>query len=191
VEVFLRQFSAEAFQTHFGPIEQARAQLKAKRHESALALFTQALTHQPDNWALLTEIADFLAYTTHDYEAALRAIDDALQFNPWWSEAWNTRGDCLYYLERHDEAHAAFEQALKLKPRDVRALYNLSYTRGHRGDLEAALTAIAEGLANDTGGKYRERLLDKQREILSGIDEQRRAEERFQVDRLRPAPAPG
>lgn len=186
VALFQERFSAAAFQEHFHPVEEARAHVKAKRHEAALAAFARALEVQPDNWALLTEIADHLAYATKDYDAALRTIDLAIHHNRWWAEAWNTRGDCLYYLDRFDEAHAAFERALSLRPDDVRTRYNISFTLAQRGDTAVALARIAEALALDTAGNFRDRLLEKQREILAGIDEQRRTEQQFARERYRP-----
>jgi protein O-GlcNAc transferase len=168
-------------------VKLARAHLKAGRHDSALAAFRRALERQPRHWALMLEIADFLTYTRKDHAAALEITAEALRHHPHCADLWNTRGDGLFYLERYDEAHAAFERALTLKPDDVRARFNLSYTLARRHERAAALGRIAEALALDEAGRYRDRLLEKQREILAEISDRHQGLDRCAGDRFRGA----
>jgi Flp pilus assembly protein TadD len=77
-------------------------------------------------------------------------------------------------LQRIDEAHAAYEQAARIHPADARTCLNLAYTHLARGQIEAALVAIARGLAADQGGAFTERLLAKQREALGAVATQSR-----------------
>ena len=58
------------------------------------------------------EIAGLLTYTLRDYSAGLEMVAAALNLNPLSASLWNTLGDCLFYLNRIDEAHEAFLHAL-------------------------------------------------------------------------------
>ncbi len=58
---------------------------------------------------------------------------------------------------------------MKLNPADVRARYNLSFTFSQKHNQKSALRAIGEGLALDKNGEYRERLSQKQSEILNDL----------------------
>ncbi|MCI0329972.1 MAG: tetratricopeptide repeat protein [candidate division Zixibacteria bacterium] len=168
-EQFKEKFSQGAFDALYGPIETARNLVKEGRLEAALPAFYEALSRQPENWALMDEAAGFLTFKLRDYNSGLEMAKAALELNPISPDLWNTYGDCLFYLERADEAHAAFLQALKLNPADVRARYNLIFTFSQKHNPKSALRAIGEGLALDKNGEYRERLLQKQSEILNDL----------------------
>jgi hypothetical protein len=58
----------------------------------------------------------------------------------------------------------------------VRARYNLAWVYQRQRNYEAALRVIAEGLALDKTGEYRERLLQKQAEVLGGLEGRNRQE---------------
>jgi tetratricopeptide (TPR) repeat protein len=119
------------------------------------------------------EIAEFLIRQVGDYEAGRKMAESALSMNPWYSVwLWNLYGDALYALERFDEAHEVYLKAEKLSPNDVRTALNLGYTYLQLGRPEQALAAIARGLAEDGSGQFRERLLQKQGEILAKLSEQ-------------------
>jgi tetratricopeptide (TPR) repeat protein len=82
---------------------------------------------------------------------------------------WNVFGDALYALERFPEAHEAYLNAARLETRDVRTNLNLGYSNAQLGNYQAALEAIARGLANDRMGIFRERLMEKQLQILTVV----------------------
>jgi tetratricopeptide (TPR) repeat protein len=174
-ERFKEQFNQSAFDSLYHPIETARNLVGEGRCEVALSAFYEALSRQPDNWVLMGEIADFLTFKLKIYPAGLEMAKAGLEQNPISPDLWNTFGDCLFYLKREDEAHTAFLRALQLNPADVRARYNLSFTFSQKNNPVAALRAIGEGLALDKNGEYRERLLQKQSEILGQL--QRRQQE--------------
>jgi hypothetical protein len=52
---------------------------------------------------------------------------------------------------------------------DVRARYNLAWVHQRERDYDAALQVLAEALALDRTGEYRDRLLQKQQEVLGGL----------------------
>ena len=92
----------------------------------------------------------------------------ALALNPTCSaELWNALGDALFELGRTEEARSAYEKALAVNAADVRARYNLAWVQTRLKDYPAALARIAEALALDKTGEYRERLLQKQQEVLA------------------------
>ena len=116
----------------------------------------------------------------------------ALAINPWYSTwLWNVLGDCLFCLERFDDAHEAYLQAHRIDPRDARTNLNLSYTYTQFGAHDEALGAIAVALANDVRHVFRMRLLEKQQQVLNAVSgrwlgEQERLSRR--ADRLRSVP---
>src|SRR5262249_49592454 len=82
-------------------------------------------------------------------------------------------------MNQRERAHQAYLEALQIAPGDVRTHFNLSFTYLDRGDLRQALLAIAEAIAGDELGAYRDRLLAKQAQIIEAIiarrtDEQQR-----------------
>lgn len=65
---------------------------------------------------------------------------------------WNNLGAALHRLERHEEAHKAFENALSAADADedrVRAAYNAGNNEVARGNLEAALDFYERTLLAD------------------------------------------
>ena len=49
-----------------------------------------------------------------DYQGALRQVDAMLQEHPDVAMSWRFRGECLFYLQRYDEAAEAFATAARL-----------------------------------------------------------------------------
>jgi tetratricopeptide (TPR) repeat protein len=190
IACFQQVFSKAAFEAKQRPVEQARAWLKEGRQEAALQAYGEALNRQPNNWALMAEIAEMLTFTLRNYQAGLEMAQAGLALNPINPQLLNVFGDSLFCLERFEEAHDAFCQALVLDPQNVRARYNLVYTFAHDHDYAAALKMIAEGLAHDKTGEYRERLLEKQTEILGRLGECQRQQHRRLIDRFVWCPSP-
>src|SRR5205807_5120887 len=85
------------------------------------------------------------------------------------AELWNTLGDGLYEFGRTAEARSAYEKALAVNGSDVRSRYNLAWVHARERDFSAALAAIAEALGLDKTGEFRERLLQKQQEVLTQL----------------------
>ena len=91
----------------------------------------------------------------------------ALALNPTLSaELWNALGDALYEFGRTAEARSAYEKALCVNAADVRARYNLAWVHTRAREYPAALQRIAEALALDKTGEYRDRLLQKLQEVV-------------------------
>ena len=83
------------------------------------------------------------------------------------SELWNILGDGLFEYGRYAEARSAYLKALEVNNSDVRARYNLAWVYQREKNFPAALEMIAEALTLDKMGQYRDRLLQKQSEVVA------------------------
>jgi len=160
------------FAANFGTADwtRARALIQTGSTEEAKVVYEAALEKYPKDWSLLGEVAEFLVRQAANFPGGLELAKAALVLNPWYSTwLWNVYGDAHFGLQQHSEAVGAYKIAEELSPRDVRTQLNLSYGYAAVGDSEAALVAIAKGLAHDGGGEYRERLREKQQQILGTL----------------------
>jgi cytochrome c-type biogenesis protein CcmH/NrfG len=101
---------------------------------------------------------------------------------------FNVLGDCLFCQGQFDDAHRAYLDAARVDPNDPRANLSLAHTLARTGEITEALSAISRGLANDTKGHFRPRLLDKQAQILDAMTARTagdRERMRQRLDRLR------
>jgi tetratricopeptide (TPR) repeat protein len=175
-----------AFEQRFGQAAQEKLQERWKwardcarvgRFELAADAYREALRDQPYNWVLLNEVAMFLIFSLREVKAGVDLARVALSLNPACSaELWNTLGDGLFEWDRTAEAQSAYRKALRVNESDVRARYNLAWVYQREKDFTAALAVIAEGLALDRTGEYRERLLQKQAEVLGRLEARNRQE---------------
>jgi tetratricopeptide (TPR) repeat protein len=172
-------------------VQKAKEHASQGRLEAAASAYHKALERQPDNWLLLCEVANFLNFGLRDPQAGLEMARAGLALNPSCSaDLWNAYGDCLFSLGRIGESRHAFEQALQINPEDVAARYNLAWVFLHRKEHAKALEVIAEALAKDWRGEYRDRLLQKQTEVLVDLARRRRQEFQAVLDRVSHHPTP-
>jgi tetratricopeptide (TPR) repeat protein len=165
---FVECFGVGAAEHLREPITKARECAKVGRFELASSHYQQALERQPYNWVLLSEVAQFLVFSLRDYKAGIDVAKVALGLNPTCSaELWNVLGDGLFEHGRYAEARSSYHKALQVNGSDVRARYNLAWVYQKEKDYAAALAMVAEGIALDKLGQYKERLLHKQQELLT------------------------
>lgn len=170
VTIFYEHFGTAAQDRLQEPLQKARACVKVGRFELAAGFYNEALERQPRNWVLLNEISMFLTFSMRDSKAGIDMAKLALALNPTCSaELWNTLGDGLYEFGRTAEACSAYEKALAVNSSDVRSRYNLAWVHTRERNYPAALEALAQALALDKTGEYRERLLHKQQEVLQHL----------------------
>jgi tetratricopeptide (TPR) repeat protein len=175
-ESFRNRFSIDAQHYFEAPLTEAREHGAAGRTAEALESLRTAIARAPRDWRVLGEAAEFVGLRLKDFASGAELVRAALELNPWYSTwLWNVLGDCLYCQERYLDAHEAYLQAQRINPMDPRTLLNLAYTLTYLGHYEDALRAIGSGLAGDAG-IYRERLLDKQNNILAATDLRRSTE---------------
>jgi tetratricopeptide (TPR) repeat protein len=174
---FTECFGDASFKQQQEPIQKARGCAKAGRFELAMGFYREALALQPRNWVLLCEVSQFLTFSLRDPKAGADMAKVALGLNPTCSaELWNALGDALYEFGRTEEARSAYEKALAVNPADVRARYNLAWVHTRRKDYPAALGRLAEAMALDKTGEYRERILQKQQEVLGRLTQRNQQE---------------
>jgi tetratricopeptide (TPR) repeat protein len=165
--------------------------VKAGRLEAALASYEEALRRQPYNWVLMNEVAQFLTFSLRDPLAGAEMARAALACNPTCSAPlWNMLGDSLFELGRVEESRQAFLRALRINPDDGQAHFNLTFVHVRTREHEAALRRIAEALALDRAGTYRERLLQTQSEVLAHLARRHQQEALRATNRVSAPPAP-
>ncbi len=71
----------------------------------------------PDDCRLLKLLAN-LQIRSKEYEAGLASIEKVLLLDPNDAESWSLKGAASAYLGRKEEAVSAFEQAMKLDPKE-------------------------------------------------------------------------
>jgi tetratricopeptide (TPR) repeat protein len=164
----MHRFGADAARHFEGPQEEARRHQAAGRRSEALESYRTALERSPRDWYVIGEAAEFVGLQLRNYAAGLELARAAVVLNPWYSTwLWNVLGDSLFLLDRVDDAHEAYLQARRIDPTDPRTNLNLAFTLTQSGQFRSALDAIAAGLARDVRGFYRDRLLEKQQQILA------------------------
>jgi Tfp pilus assembly protein PilF len=165
---FQRIFGEAAQEELHKPALMARQCLRVGRFELAATYYNKALEQQPRNWVLQNEIAMFLIFQLRDVKAGIDMAKLALGLNPTCSaELWNTLGDGLYEYGRNAEARSAYLKALEVNDSDVRARYNLAWVHARDKNFPAALAVLAEALALDKTGEYRDRLMHKLQEVVA------------------------
>jgi tetratricopeptide (TPR) repeat protein len=182
---FAEQFAAPRRAWLHEPVQRAQQWVEAGRVQAGLAEYREALARQPMNWALMNEVADLLNGSLKSPEAAVELTRAALALNPECSaHLYNTLADGLFSLGEVEEAHRATEKALAISPDDVQARYSLACLHAQAGELPAALERIAQGLALDRTGTFREHLLQKQADVLAVLDQQLARRSQGQANRV-------
>ncbi len=117
------------------------ALLQQRRTADAAVPFEAALSAAPDHWPALEALGKIYCDTNRP-EEALRNLDRLLAIKPSTANtplhhSW--RGQALMQLGRHDEAAAALELAISLRPDLASAWQNLGIVQGLLGQPAKAL----------------------------------------------------
>lgn len=110
--------------------------------DGAKAAYDAALALQPANGAALTGLAR-LALVKQDLPTAERYASEAVAKDPNNPEVWMFRGGMLRGMNKPDEALAAFDKVLALRPQDRNANLEKAYIRINQGKFAEARTEIA------------------------------------------------
>jgi tetratricopeptide (TPR) repeat protein len=83
-----------------------------------------------------------LQWLAKDEKRAIEYYSAALRLDPHYAVAWTSRGEAWAMLGEHDKAIADFDEAIKLAPRFMHAMYNPYESRAlskeSKGDLKGA-----------------------------------------------------
>ncbi len=116
--------------------------LRLSRYEDALRMFDEVLRVDTDNVEALHGKAHAL-YGLKKYDDVIQLCENMLLDN--WDDA-DAHGYALYYLGRCDEALSAFDEALRLNPKDV-SLHNYKGMALRRlGRKDAATEEFRQGV---------------------------------------------
>lgn len=164
-----RLYGAARQRALYEPLERAREMLKKRFYESARAFYGQAMTQEPDNWAIMEEVATGLLMMTREFDAVIDMADQGLVRNPLAPGLWRARGEALAALDRLDEARQMYTRLSELAPRlpsTWRAIAELECSaRNHA----AALEAVATGLKHDHACEEEDALLQVQSATLAAM----------------------
>ena len=131
-------------------LQQARVTADPSLYAKADEAFTRSLQLRPDDNAdALTGRAQ-LAAVRHDFAEALRVVDSALRINDFSATAYGVKVDALTELGRYDEARAAAQRMLDLRP-GVDAFARASYQLELRGDVAGARAAMQRAAETANG----------------------------------------
>jgi protein O-GlcNAc transferase len=94
------------------------------RPEEAAEHLLAASLLEPANPAVLLNYANALG-AVGQVDEAVRQLDLALKIDANHAQAWNSRGACLWRLQKFDQALLSYERALAISPRDPGFLCNI------------------------------------------------------------------
>jgi tetratricopeptide (TPR) repeat protein len=114
--------------------------------KTAIAAFTQALTHHP-NPAECYAQRGFAHWQCNHREAAIADYNHAIARHPEHVIAYGNRGLVRYELGDVEGAISDWHTALHYRPHYATAHYNLGLHYAQRGDLSAAQAALTEAIA--------------------------------------------
>ncbi len=90
------------------------------------------------------------AFLEGRHEAAIEALDDAVERDPGYAEAWSNKGVVYRAMGRHEDAVAAYQRALELDPGALTIWNNLGMLLWFRlGRVEEGLACFRELVRRD------------------------------------------
>ncbi|MGX4641084.1 XrtA/PEP-CTERM system TPR-repeat protein PrsT [Massilia sp. SYSU DXS3249] len=138
------------------------ALLATNDQEGAKAAYEAALALQPANGAALTGLAR-LALVKQDLPTAERYASEAVAKDANNPEVWMFRGGMLRGMNKPDEALAAFDKVLALRPQDRNANLEKAYIRINQAkfpEAQAEIAAAQKNAPNSLLVTYAQALLD-------------------------------
>jgi len=158
-------------------MREAREYVKQGRIDLALEAYKRALKEMKYNWALVGEVATFIADSIGDSAAALSLAEDGLRINPSYSPLlWVITGNAKLKLRRPG-AKEAFEHALSTDANCTPAHIGLARHSIQDGDLTTALLHLARAFISDPAGRLHEESSRLQSQVFE------RLKNRWQMER--------
>jgi len=138
------------------------ALLATQQPDAAKEAYQAALTLQPNNGAALTGMARHAMLTNNREEAELYAIA-ATEKDASNADVWSFRGAMLRAANKPEEALAAYDKVIALRPNDVNARVEQAYLHINQGKYDLAKTdidAARKAAPNSLLATYAQALLD-------------------------------
>ncbi len=171
--VFAERFDTPASARHEA-VAHARQLAEQGLFREALDAYHLLINAAPRDWRVLGDAAHLAATRLGDPASGLELARIALTLNPWFSPfLWNVQGDCLAALNRVDDAHESYEQALRLHPGSVDTHLRLATSWLRRGDASRSLESVARGLACDAHDMHRHELIECQQSAIETLSRKR------------------
>jgi predicted O-linked N-acetylglucosamine transferase (SPINDLY family) len=125
--------------------ERARTHHGAGRLQEAEALYREVLQASPNHPDAL-HLLGVLAYQVGYAAAGLELIDRAIEARPDFAEAHFSRGNCLYGLQRFQDAVTSYERAIEQNPLYAEAYSNRGSALNSLGQCLAALESYDQAV---------------------------------------------
>jgi Ca-activated chloride channel family protein len=140
VILLLYMFNCGFIQTTRSLNDEAAQLFAEKKYESALKLYREAQTKNPDDPTTLYNLGATL-YEMQEYQEARRMLQKATEKVPkeqseLRAKALYNYGNTLYRLGAFEEAIKAYEQSLEANPDDEDAKYNLEFLQKTKDKFE-------------------------------------------------------
>jgi len=129
----------------YNDLSPSLAQLAKTKAEASLAEYTAAARYRKPTAADLKIVA-FDYVVLGDFTDADKWLTRALEWNPQDADGWYHLGRAKYNLNHFEEGVHAFEQALKLDPRNIKAQDNLGLCYEGLGKLDQAIAAYRQAI---------------------------------------------
>jgi Flp pilus assembly protein TadD len=117
---------------------------KKSNFSSAISFF-EAIKDYEKNPLILFYIA-VCHYWNNNLNKSLLYLDKAIEINPQFPEAWNSKGVALGDLGRYEDALIAFDKAIEINPQSPEAWYNKGLALSYLGRNEDALIAFDKAI---------------------------------------------
>jgi serine/threonine protein kinase/tetratricopeptide (TPR) repeat protein len=114
----------------------------------------EALRSSRPNDAEIAYVLGSVRYDRGDLAAAVQAFDEALVIDPDFALAGSTKGGCLSYMGRFDEARASLEHALRGSRTATEPLWYLAELDEQQGTCEAEEAHVRTWLSRDPDDWY-------------------------------------
>lgn len=167
------------------PVDAARDMLRANAFHAARRLYTKAMELQPHNWALAEEVAELLLLAAKDFADAKALAEFGLSLNPFAPGLHRIVAEASFELGDDSGAETALATCFRYAGDGPYARLLEAKMRLKSGAHQAALLAVANGLAVDKEADNRDALLSLQNDILLDISIAARDDLMNEVNRVR------
>ncbi len=137
--------SQRHYQRELQKIEQLQAAVLPGSLQADIAQTKAAAEEHPDDWVLLRNLAH-LQEQAGDFAGGVESLRRVTRFLPYNADAWQELGLGLGAAKSNEQAIAAFQTAIRLRPESVASLNSLAEAHAAVGQTEKAVREFREVL---------------------------------------------